>query len=98
MANGQWPMGGAKPGPQHARRQSQKCAIRNPQSAIRNPLMFPPAANERQSRVDWLMMSAIAGLMVLGELFVYSATMANESAALTEWYSEAWFKQLVWYA
>ena len=52
-------------------------------------MMFPLAANERQSRVDWLMLSAIAGLMVLGELFVYSATMANESAALTTWYTQA---------
>jgi rod shape determining protein RodA len=59
--------------------------------------MIPMAANERQSRVDWLMMAALAGLMVIGVLFVFSATMANESAALTLWYNQPWFRQLVWY-
>jgi rod shape determining protein RodA len=59
--------------------------------------MIPLAANERQSRVDWLMMAALGGLMIIGVLFVYSATMANESAALAVWYNQAWFRQLVWY-
>jgi rod shape determining protein RodA len=59
--------------------------------------MIPLAANERQSRVDWLMMAALGGLMLIGALFVYSATMANESAALTVWYNQAWFRQSVWY-
>lgn len=59
--------------------------------------MLPIVANERQSRVDWLMMAALSGLMVVGVLFVYSATMANESAALTAWYNQAWFRQVVWY-
>jgi rod shape determining protein RodA len=60
--------------------------------------MIPLSANERQSRVDWLMMAALAGLMLIGVTFVYSATMVNESAALTAWYNQAWFRQLVWYA
>jgi rod shape determining protein RodA len=60
--------------------------------------MIPIAANERQSRVDWLMMAALGGLMLIGALFVYSATMANESASLTVWYNQAWFRQSVWYA
>jgi len=60
--------------------------------------MIPLAANERQSRVDWLMMAALGGLMFIGALFVYSATMANESAALAAWYNQAWFRQIVWYA
>ena len=59
--------------------------------------MIAMAANERQSRVDWLMMAALAGLMAIGVLFVFSATMANESAALTVWYNQPWFRQLVWY-
>lgn len=59
--------------------------------------MIPLAANERQSRVDWLMMAALGGLMLIGVLFVYSATMVNESAALAPWYNQAWFRQLVWY-
>jgi rod shape determining protein RodA len=60
--------------------------------------MIPLPVNERQSRVDWLMMAALVGLMVIGVTFVFSATMANESAALTAWYNQAWFRQLVWYA
>jgi rod shape determining protein RodA len=60
--------------------------------------MFPPlAANERQSRVDWLMMAAIGGLMVIGVFFVYSATMVSEAATLIPWYNQAWFRQMVWY-
>jgi rod shape determining protein RodA len=59
--------------------------------------MFPSTAQERQSRVDWLMISALGGLMFIGLLFVYSATMANESTALTAWYNQAWFRQLIWY-
>src|SRR6185503_21390991 len=59
--------------------------------------MIPIAANERQSRVDWLMMAALGGLMLIGALFVYSATMVNESAVLTVWYNQAWFRQSVWY-
>ena len=59
--------------------------------------MIPMAANERQSRVDWLMLAALAGLMAIGVLFVFSATMANESAALIVWYNQPWFRQLVWY-
>jgi len=58
--------------------------------------MIPLAANERQSRVDWLMMAALGGLMLIGVLFVYSATMVT-SAALAAWYNQAWFRQLVWY-
>jgi len=59
--------------------------------------MVPLATNERQSRVDWLMMAALFGLMIVGALFVYSATMVNESAELTPWYKQAWVRQIVWY-
>jgi rod shape determining protein RodA len=60
--------------------------------------MFPHSANERQSRVDWAMMAALGGLMLIGIFFVYSATMANESAALIAWYNQPWFRQIIWYA
>jgi len=59
--------------------------------------MFALSVNERQSRIDWLMLAALGGLMTVGVLFVYSATMANESAALITWYNQPWFRQLVWY-
>ncbi len=35
--------------------------------------------------------------MILGVLFVYSATMANESTSLLPWYKQYFFKQIVWY-
>jgi rod shape determining protein RodA len=59
--------------------------------------MYPLAANEKQARVDWLMIAALGGLMIIGVLFVYSATMVNESAALAPVYNQAWFRQIVWY-
>ena len=59
--------------------------------------MYPLAANERQARVDWLMIAALGGLMIIGVLFVYSATMVNESAALAPFYNQPWFRQIVWY-
>jgi len=60
-------------------------------------IFSPLAANERQPRVDWLMLVAIGGLMVIGVFFVYSATMVNEAAAAAPWYDQAWFRQVVWY-
>jgi rod shape determining protein RodA len=53
--------------------------------------------NERQPRVDWLMIAALGGLMIIGVLFVYSATMASESARLIPWYNQAWVRQIAWY-
>lgn len=59
--------------------------------------MFPLALNERQSKVDWLLLVAIGGLMLLGVAFVYSATMANESAGVLPWYRHRFIMQGVWY-
>src|SRR5687767_13686848 len=59
--------------------------------------MFPLATNERQPRVDWLMLAALGGLMIVGVLFVYSATMATESAIYVTWYNQPWLRQIVWY-
>jgi rod shape determining protein RodA len=60
-------------------------------------MMFPLATNERQPRVDWLMLAALGGLMIVGALFVYSATMATESSAYVTWYNQPWLRQIVWY-
>jgi rod shape determining protein RodA len=61
---------------------------------VHNPL----TVNERQSRVDWMMLGALGGLMVIGAFFVYSATMVSESAMLVRWYNQPWFRQIMWYA
>ena len=59
--------------------------------------MFSIGLKESQSKVDWLLLLALGGLMLIGTAFIYSATMVNESAALTAWYNQAWFRQIVWY-
>ena len=55
------------------------------------------AVNERQTKVDWLMLPALAGLMLIGALFIFSATMTSESDSQIAWYNQAWFRQIVWY-
>src|SRR5882672_8382225 len=57
--------------------------------------MFEAHLNERQSRVDWQMIAAVLGLMVLGVLFIYSAKPPNEA---TLWYKDYYVRQIVWYA
>ena len=52
--------------------------------------MFSPGMNERQSRVDWLLLLGLFGLMVVGVLFIYSATLAHETTSIP-WHRERWF-------
>jgi rod shape determining protein RodA len=61
-------------------------------------LGFSPPLNEPHARFDWLMLAALVGLMIVGVFFIYSATMVKESAALSAWYNQAWFRQIVWCA
>ncbi len=55
-----------------------------------------PSTRDRQPRIDWLMIAALAGLMCIGVLFVYSATMANDLGTNVLWYNQPWFRQIVW--
>jgi len=57
--------------------------------------MFEPHLNERQSRVDWQMIAALTGLMIIGVLFIYSAKPPGETTA---WYNQFHIRQIVWYA
>src|SRR5438477_8318163 len=59
--------------------------------------MFSPILKERQSKVEWPLLIAIAGLMVIGVAFIYSATMANEPSGVTPWFRQRFFMQGVWY-
>jgi rod shape determining protein RodA len=52
---------------------------------------------DRQARVDKLQIAALLGLMGIGGLFVYSATMVSESAQAAALYDQSWFRQIVWY-
>ena len=59
---------------------------------VNNPL------NERPGKLDRLQLAALAGLMVTGTMFVYSATMANPALSSLPWYDQSWVRQLVWCA
>jgi len=54
--------------------------------------------NERSGKLDRLQLAALAGLMLLGTLFVYSATMANPALASLPWFDQSWARQLLWCA
>lgn len=55
--------------------------------------MFESTLKPDRAKIDWLMLVAIGGLMVLGVFFVYSATMANEDVRLQGYY----LRQIMWY-
>ena len=60
--------------------------------------MTNDALNEKHSKLDRLQLIALFGLMFIGTLFVFSATMANPGESAKLWYSQIWFRQVVWYA
>ena len=43
--------------------------------------MFEAHLNERQSRVDWRLIAALFGLMIVGVAFIYSAKPPLETTA-----------------
>lgn len=51
----------------------------------------------RQPLLERAQLFALAGLMLIGGAFVYSATMVNESAAAAPLMSQSWVRQIVWY-
>ena len=60
--------------------------------------MFNADLQHHESRLDRLQIASLCGLMVLGALFVFSATMVSESASSAPWYNQSWFRQIIWYA
>jgi rod shape determining protein RodA len=73
--------------------------------------MIPGLFNERAPMFDRLQMAAIGGLMLVGAVFVYSATMVNAPLSLWQefrengfaqslgWLSgQLFFRQIIWYA
>jgi rod shape determining protein RodA len=56
--------------------------------------MFENHLNERQSRLDWQMIGALFGLMIISVLFIYSAKPPLEG---TPWYKDYYIRQIVWY-
>ncbi|MEO6035756.1 MAG: FtsW/RodA/SpoVE family cell cycle protein, partial [Verrucomicrobiota bacterium] len=60
--------------------------------------MYETPLNERKSFLDWPMVLALLGLMVVGTVFIYSASFANESARTLVWFKQLYVKQLIWYS
>jgi len=56
--------------------------------------MFESHLNEHQSRVDWRMIAALLGLMIIGVAFIYSAKPPLETTA---WYNHYFVRQIIWY-
>ena len=59
--------------------------------------MYETPLNERKSFLDWPLVLALLGLMVVGTAFIYSASFANESARTLVWFKQLYAKQLIWY-
>jgi len=59
--------------------------------------MFEPLFSESRSRIDRLQIGALCGLMLVGVLFVYSATMVTDAALSAPLYKQKWLLQIVWY-
>ena len=57
--------------------------------------MFAIGQTERQSRIEWLQLLGLAGLMAVGVLFIYSATHARVSDPIP-WHKELFVRQLFW--
>ncbi|HEV2327361.1 MAG TPA: FtsW/RodA/SpoVE family cell cycle protein [Verrucomicrobiae bacterium] len=60
--------------------------------------MVDPSINEHAPRLDRLQLAGLAGLMLIGALFVASATLANPDIAAMAWYHQIWLKQILFYA
>ncbi len=56
--------------------------------------MFEPTLNAPKSRVDWQLLLALFGLMIVGTAFIYSARPGSD---LTPWYGQFFLRQVVWY-
>ena len=60
--------------------------------------MVNSSLNERKETFDKLQLAALAGLMLVGVAFVFSATMVNPVETEKVWFAQIWFRQVVWYA
>jgi len=56
--------------------------------------MFEESLNPPKVKLDWQMLVALAGLMILGAAFIHSAKPGTETTA---WYNLLAVRQIVWY-
>jgi rod shape determining protein RodA len=57
--------------------------------------MFAIGNTESQSRIEWLQVLALMGLMLVGVLFIFSATQARVTDTLP-WHKELFIRQIFW--
>ena len=57
--------------------------------------MYAIGQTERQSRIEWLQLLGLVGLMLAGVLFIYSATHARVSDPIP-WHKELFIRQIFW--
>jgi rod shape determining protein RodA len=57
--------------------------------------MFAIGQPERQSRVEWLQLLGLLGLIFVGVLFIYSATHARAVESIP-WHKELFIRQIFW--
>ncbi len=60
--------------------------------------MIQTNQTERRLPMDWPMILALMGLMVLGVAFIYSARLASEAVIQNPLLQQFFFKQIIWYA
>ena len=51
---------------------------------------------EKPARIDWVLLCALLGLMVLGVLFIHSARHATESGSGVPWFKQYHIKQIAY--
>lgn len=59
--------------------------------------MYDRTLTQKEPRIDWLLLAALGGLMVVGALFIASATLVGESSSSAPFWQQSWFKQVVYY-
>src|SRR5580698_1154683 len=52
---------------------------------------------EKYNKLDRLQLAALGGLMLIGALFVASATTVSPFEAEKMWFAQIWFRQVIWY-
>jgi rod shape determining protein RodA len=60
-------------------------------------MLARPNIAEKPARIDWVLLCALLGLMVLGALFIHSARYATESGAGVVWFKQYHFRQIIFY-
>jgi rod shape determining protein RodA len=59
--------------------------------------MFENKFNDKESPIEWGMIWALVGLMLIGTAFIYSATWNNDMFRHLVWERQPWFKQIGFY-